>query len=134
MVMFIKESGKMVWHVAKESSLIPKGPCMKANGLMMHTMEREQNSGITTKSYTKVTLLVGLKLVMVNLNSMEIYMKEISLTVNSTVKENTSSMKPVRFMKEISMRIRFMEVGLCFGPTELSIKENTNTVKWKAME
>lgn len=110
MVMFIKASGKMAWLVAKESSLIPKGPCTKANGLTTHTTVKVQNNGITTKLFTKVILSMDLKQVLENSNSMVIFMKEISLTDNSTVKENTTSMKLVRFMREISMRTRFMEV------------------------
>ncbi len=78
--------------------------------MMTHTTEKELNNGITIKLSTRVTLLMDLKPVKGNLNSTEIFMKEISLTDNSMAKENTSSMKQVRFMKEISTRIRFMEV------------------------
>ena len=77
---------------------------------MTHTMAKEPNNGITTKLFTKVILSMDLKQVPENLNSMVIFMKEISLTDNSTVKENTTSMKLVRFMRVISMRTRFMEV------------------------
>jgi len=77
---------------------------------MTLTMAKVPNNGITTKLFTKVILSMDLKQVPENLNSMVIFMKEISLTDNSTVKENTTSMKLVRFMREISMRIRFMEV------------------------
>ena len=80
------------------------------NGLMTHTTEKELNNGITIKLYTRATSSMDLKPVWGNLNSMEIFMKGISLTDNSMAKENTSSMKQVRFMKEISTRIRFMEV------------------------
>jgi len=83
---------------------------MKVNGLMTHITEKELNNGITIKLYTRETLSMDLKPVKGNSNSMEIFMKEISLTGNSMAKENTSSMKQVRFMKEISTRIRFMEV------------------------
>ena len=77
---------------------------------MTLTMAKEPNNGITTKLFTKVILSMDLKQVPENLNSMVIFMKEISLTDNSMVKENTTSMKLVRFMRVISMRIRFMEV------------------------
>jgi len=77
---------------------------------MTLTMAKVPNNGITTKLFTKVILSMDLKQVLENSNSMVIFMKEISLTDNSTVKENTTSMKLVRFMRVISMRTRFMEV------------------------
>jgi hypothetical protein len=53
---------------------------------------------------------------------------------SSMEKENTTLPKQARFMKVISMKIRFMEVDLCFGLTVLNTKENIDMVKWKVME
>jgi hypothetical protein len=83
---------------------------MKVNGLMMHTTAKELNNGTTTKSSTRETLPMDLKQAKVNLNSMEIFTKAILLMDSSMAKENTTLMKRVKSMKEISMKIKFMEV------------------------
>lgn len=83
---------------------------MKVNGLMMHTTAKELNNGTTTKSSTRETLPMDLKQAKVNLNSTEIFTKAILLMDSSMAKENTTLMKRVKSMKEISMKIKFMEV------------------------
>lgn len=77
---------------------------------MMHTTAKELNNGTTTKSSTRETLPMDLKQAKVNLNSTEIFTKAILLMDSSMAKENTTLMKRVKSMKEISMKIKFMEV------------------------
>ena len=77
----------------------------------MPIMEKVQNNGITTKLFIKEISSTGSKLATVNLNLMEICTREISLTVNSTEKVNTTLPKQAKYTKEISTRIRFMEAA-----------------------
>ena len=73
-----KENGKMVKLVVKVFSLINKVPCMRELGKMINIMEKVLNNGITTKLFTRETLLMDKKLEKENSSSMETYMRVIS--------------------------------------------------------
>lgn len=86
-------------RVDKVYSLINKDPCMRVVGKMINIMEKVLNNGITIKSFTLVILLMVKRLEKVNLSSMVMFMKEISLMENSMEKENTISQSLVKFIR-----------------------------------
>lgn len=62
-------------------------------------MVKVQNNGITTKSFTRETLLTDKKQEKENLSLMEMFMKVISKTGNSMEKVNITSLSPEKFIK-----------------------------------
>jgi hypothetical protein len=103
--MSIRENGKMEKPVGKEFSLINKDPCMRVLGKMINITEKVLNNGITIKSFTKETSSMDKRLEKVNLSSMEMFMREISLMENSMVKENTISPSQAKSIKVNSKKI-----------------------------
>jgi hypothetical protein len=95
--------------VDKVFSLINKVPCMRELGKMINIMVKVLNNGITTKLFTRVTLLMDKRLEKESSSLMEMYMREISKTVNSTEKENTTSLSLEKSIKVNLMKTICME-------------------------
>ena len=104
-----KENGKMVKLVDKVFSLINKVLCMRELGKMTNIMVKVLNNGITTKLFTRETLLMDKKPEEENSSSMETYMRVISKMENSTEKENTTSLSLEKSIKVNLMKTICME-------------------------
>ena len=128
-VIFIKVNGKMAKLLELVFLLTSKVQCMRDSGRMINITVKELNNGITTKSYTLVTLLMAKRLERVNSSSTEMSMREISSMANSTVRENTISLSQERFTKEDSKRITCTVKERWRGPMVPTMKVISKTVK-----
>ena len=89
---------------AMVSSSTNKDQCMRVSGKMTNIMDKVLNNGTTTKSFTLGTSLMAKRLVKVNSSSMVTFMRDNSLTANSTERESTTSLSQERSTKENSLR------------------------------
>jgi hypothetical protein len=81
---------------------------MKVLGKMINIMAKVQNNGITTKLFTRATLLMDKKQEKENLSLMEMFMRVISKMANSTEKVNTTSLSLEKFIKVNLMKTTCM--------------------------
>lgn len=88
----------------KVSSSINKVQCMRVSGKTINITEKVLNNGTTTKLFTPVTSLMARRLVKVNSNSMETFMRDNSLTASSTERASTTSLSQARSTKVNSLR------------------------------
>jgi hypothetical protein len=103
MVTFIKANGKMVKLMDMVYSwMLMVHLFMRVNGLMINKMDKVQRNGTVVPNAIPETLLKDRRQEKENLSSMVATMRETSLMDNSMVKESTTLLTQVRFMRGIS--------------------------------
>jgi hypothetical protein len=95
---------------------------MRVSGKTINITEKVLNNGTTTKLFTPVTSLMARRLVKVNSNSMETFMRDNSLTASSTERASTTSLSQARSTKVNSLRTTCTEKERWPGPMELTTK------------